>query len=147
MRKILRVYLVLGDAVSPKFCMFRERHWLPRCSKFRRNSLQERQNFVNEKKLCSNCLSAGHFVRECPKGSFCKVHGCTGKHSTFLHPKSDPATEKPKGSEDSNTEQTPDVKSNSANNGYVKSHDISDTLFIVRSHALSYMMTWANVCI
>ena len=105
----------------PQCTMCRERHWLPRCSKFRRQSLQERQKFVDEKKLCSNCLSAGHFVCECPKESFCKVQGCTGKHSTFLHPKSDPATEKPKANEDSNTEQTPAVKFNSANNGYVKS--------------------------
>ena len=105
----------------PQCTMCRERHWLPRCGKFRRQSLQERQKLVDERKLCCNCLSAGHFVRECPKESFCKVQGCTGKHSTFLHPKSDPATEKPKASEDSNTEQTPAVKSNSANNGYVKS--------------------------
>ena len=107
--------------VSAQCNMCRERHWLPRCSKFRRQSLQERQKFVDEKKLCSNCFSAGHFVRECLKESFCKVQGCTGKHSTFLHPKSDPAAEKPKASEDSNTEQTPAVKSYSANNGYVKS--------------------------
>ena len=68
--------------VSPKCSMCRENHWLPRCSKFRRQSLEERQRFIDDKKLCSNCLSAGHFVHECPKESFCRIQGCTGKHKS-----------------------------------------------------------------
>lgn len=63
-------------------------HWLSRCDKFRKQSLQERQGFVDDKKLCSNCLAPGHFMRDCQKESFCRVQGCTGKHSTFLHPRS-----------------------------------------------------------
>ena len=111
--------------------MCRENHWLPRCSKFRRQSLGERQRFIDDKKLCSNCLSAGHFVRECPKESFCRIQGCTGKHSTFLHPKRSPtATDKPKANTEQppeQPEQPPEIKSNAANNGYVKSDYPSST--------------------
>ena len=65
-------------------------HWLSRCEKFRKQSIRERQDLVRAKKLCINCLSGdGHFVRDCPTESFCKVHGCNSKHSTFLHPKTD----------------------------------------------------------
>ena len=62
-------------------------HWLSRCDKFKGQSLEDRQKLVREKKLCNNCLLTGHFVRACPKKSFCKVEKCTNKHSTFLHPK------------------------------------------------------------
>ena len=42
---------------------------------------------VKDKRLCNNCLATGHYVRACTKRSFCKVQGCSGTHSTFLHPK------------------------------------------------------------
>ena len=32
-----------------------------------------------------NCLVPGHFVRECPKSSFCKISGYQSKHSTYPH--------------------------------------------------------------
>ena len=66
----------------------KQNHWLSRCERFRKQSLEERQRFVNDAKLCNNCLLTGHYVRSCAKQSFCKVPECTGKHSTFLHPKS-----------------------------------------------------------
>ena len=97
-------------------------HWLSCCERFRRLSLEERKALVKDKRLCLNCLNVGHFVRACPKRSFCKVEGCSGKHSTFLHPK------KPPTHRHSNDEQPPkpvneeehEPKPNSANNGYVK---------------------------
>lgn len=53
-----------------------------------RNSPSKRGRHLSErKKLCNNCLCTGHFVHACPKESFCKVEGCTSKHSTILHPK------------------------------------------------------------
>ena len=65
-----------------------QNHWLSRCERFRKQSLEERQSFVKDKRLCNNCLLPGHYARSCTKQSFCKVPGCAGKHSTFLHPKS-----------------------------------------------------------
>ena len=69
-------------------CPCNANHWLSRCDKFRKLSLEERKKYVRDNKLCLNCLTSGHFVRSCAKQSFCKVEGCSGKHSTFLHPRS-----------------------------------------------------------
>ena len=43
-----------------------------RCDKFRKQSLEERQKFIQDKKLCSNSLAPGHFVRACQRDSFCR---------------------------------------------------------------------------
>ena len=80
-------FLVQSTFQPPKCPQCGSSHWLSRCDKFKKKSLEERQKFVREKKLCNNCLSTCHFVRSCPKESFCKVEGCASKHSTFLHPK------------------------------------------------------------
>ena len=34
-------------------------HWLSRCEKFRKLSLEERKTLVNDKRLCMNCLTVG----------------------------------------------------------------------------------------
>ena len=62
-------------------------HWLSQCSDFRKLCLGDQLKFVCTKKLCLNCLVSGHFVQDCPKQSFCRIEGCTKKHSTFLHEK------------------------------------------------------------
>ena len=69
-----------------KCLLCQQEHWLSQCQTFRSNTISERSKFVREKNLCGNCLVPGHFIKDCPKKSFCKVSGCTGKHSTFLHP-------------------------------------------------------------
>jgi hypothetical protein len=61
-------------------------HLLPRCEKFKRDTVKERVNLLRRKGLCDNCLFQGHIARACPKESFCKVTGCQSKHSTYLHP-------------------------------------------------------------
>ncbi|XP_028417945.1 uncharacterized protein LOC114542641 [Dendronephthya gigantea] len=115
---------------SPKCPQCGSNHWLSRCDKFKKQSLEERQKFVREKKLCINCLSTGHFVRSCEKESFCKVDGCVGKHSTFLHPKlqqplntkKNDSKQKEKIPEDRRSEDNhSETQGNNANNGYVKS--------------------------
>lgn len=117
---------------NPKCPLCCANHWLSRCDKFRKQSLEERQKFIQDKKLCSNCLSPGHFVRTCQKDSFCKVKGCSSKHSTFLHPgRSKTSLHVPaENSANSNaiqvaalatTDPQPDSSPTSANNGYIKS--------------------------
>ena len=76
-----------GDVKQRKCPSCKLNHWLSRCEKFRKQSMEERQRLVNDEKLCKNCLLPGHYVRSCTRQSFCKVPECTGKHSTFLHPK------------------------------------------------------------
>ncbi|CAB4042467.1 hypothetical protein AC249_AIPGENE11142 [Paramuricea clavata] len=62
-------------------------HWLSQCYAFKKLTVEDRHKFVRRKNLCNNCLVTGHFVKDCPKKSFCRVQDCKEKHSTFLHPK------------------------------------------------------------
>eukprot|EP00794_Sanderia_malayensis_P013101 gene13101-14442_t len=55
----------------PKCSICGSNHWISRCDKFRKHTLEERQKLVKDKKLCINCLCTGHFVRTCTKESFC----------------------------------------------------------------------------
>ena len=76
-----------GKSYNHRLCVLcNNNHWLSQCNDFRNKSVNERYNIVNTKGLCRNCLVSGHFVKDCPKDSFCKVDGCRVKHSTFLHP-------------------------------------------------------------
>ena len=52
---------------------------------FANAQLKIESNLFLDKKLCNNCLSPGHFASNCTKDKFCKVEGCTTKHSSFLH--------------------------------------------------------------
>ncbi|XP_044182749.1 uncharacterized protein LOC114952001 [Acropora millepora] len=63
-------------------------HWLSQCNNFKEKSLAARWQFVTSRGLCANCLVAGHLANSCPKKGFCRVTGCNGKHSSYLHPKS-----------------------------------------------------------
>lgn len=51
--------------------------------------VEQRLQFVHSKGLCINCLLPGHFVRDCPKSSFCRISGCHFKHSIYLYPQKD----------------------------------------------------------
>ena len=66
-------------------------------------------------------------MRDCPRESFCRVQGCIGKHSTFLHPRSNTnasttstIAESSIGGQGKGVEPLP-VNSNTANNGNIKS--------------------------
>ena len=63
-------------------------HWLSQCSDFKRKTLNERLAFVRSKGLCDNCLVPGHRPSSCSRPRFCRVTGCNGNHSSFLHPRS-----------------------------------------------------------
>lgn len=106
--------------MNKNICPRKANHWLSRCDEFRKMSLEKRRAFVKENKLCLNCLTIGHYVRSCPKQSFCKIQGCSGKHSTFLQPKSIPDNEIKEGGPPHSDEQNRENESKSANNGYVK---------------------------
>ena len=103
------------------------KHWLPRCARFRKQSLAERQRLVKEKRLCHNCLSAVHFVRACPKQSYCKAQGCTTKHLTFLHSTPKPASVHVSNNSsavpsiETSSELPAQTTGDSASSGYIKS--------------------------
>ena len=79
----------IGPTVAAKLppkCPFcNSQHVLVRCKDFKKLRVEQRLQFIRSKGLCVNCLLPGHFVRECPKSSFCKISGCQSKHSTYLH--------------------------------------------------------------
>ncbi|XP_065084910.1 uncharacterized protein LOC135707104 [Ochlerotatus camptorhynchus] len=47
-------------------------------------TLKEKLQFVNSKRLCSNCLKSGHWVRECSSKFSCR--DCGKKHNSLIHP-------------------------------------------------------------
>lgn len=65
-----------------------------KCPKFLNVSLNDRRSLCNRFKLCLNCLSEGHIVKNCSSISRCRH--CQGKHHTSLHgftPRITPRTE------------------------------------------------------
>jgi len=83
----------IGSTVTTKLpakCpLCNSHHVLVCCKDFKKLCVKQRLQFVRSKGLCVNCLLPGHFVRECPKSSFCKISRCQSKHSTYLHPQRD----------------------------------------------------------
>ncbi|XP_062704650.1 uncharacterized protein LOC134286956 [Aedes albopictus] len=61
-----------------------ESHFLGRCGKFTKMTLKERLQFVNAKRLCSNCLKSGHWVRDCSSKFSCR--DCSKRHNSLIHP-------------------------------------------------------------
>ncbi|XP_055522997.1 uncharacterized protein LOC129717176 [Wyeomyia smithii] len=57
-------------------------HLVFRCDKFRAMSVPQRVKDVNEKRLCRNCLTPGHFAEGCSRGSY---NRCGRRHHTLLH--------------------------------------------------------------
>ena len=43
------------------------------CEKLVKKNLQERKEFVSANKLCWNCLSKAHFVKQCKSKYKCKI--------------------------------------------------------------------------
>lgn len=98
-------------------------HWLSQCSDFRKLRLSDRLKFVRAKKLCLNCSVSGHFVQDCPGQSFCRIEGCTKKHSTFLHEKERTQEVTPSQPNQSNgaTSTETNATATQVSNGYVQS--------------------------
>ena len=58
-------------------------HELEDCSKFIDKPIDERRNFVKEKKMCFSCLKFNHTSKGCMQKKRCKA--CSGRHPTCLH--------------------------------------------------------------
>ena len=102
-------------------------HWLSHCQGFKGKSLSDRLTLVRAQGLCINCLVAGHMASSCPKASFCRVTGCKGVHSSYLHPKSvQPATNQSSENLPSASVESPEQGSvQDILNGYVKGNNES----------------------
>lgn len=59
------------------------KHSTMECPELLKVQVNERLNWVQEKKLCTNCLSNSHTIRNCTSKYSCKV--CKKRHNTILH--------------------------------------------------------------
>lgn len=60
-------------------------HRLYQCDAFKAKSSRERTEIVKNNRLCFNCLSSNHHVKQCKTTGRCRVNGCGKPHHTLLH--------------------------------------------------------------
>ncbi|XP_041765140.1 uncharacterized protein LOC121589934 [Anopheles merus] len=58
-------------------------HSIASCNVFKGTNTQERMRVVSEKRLCRNCLKAGHLAHACASKYNCQQ--CSQRHHTLLH--------------------------------------------------------------
>ena len=97
-------------------------HWISQCEEFKKLRVSNHYQFVRANKLCLNCLVPGHFVQDCSKRSFCRIQGCTKKHSTYLHVKETPPSQNEK---EGQTEPPATPSAAQASNSYLNSVNAS----------------------
>ena len=81
---------VYQASTSKPVCEFcNQAHRVSACQKFKTHN--NKYEFVKTKKLCFNCLSSDHGIRNCPSNNSCRE--CGQKHHTLIHkPKAVQAT-------------------------------------------------------
>ena len=60
-------------------------HWTSNCRLYQAKTIDERKNFLKEKRACWSCLKPGHRQRICRMKRNCGVNGCTRKHHPSIH--------------------------------------------------------------
>ena len=60
-----------------------QEHRLYTCPKYNGLTIDEKTDFIKEKRLCFNCLRYGHRLQDCSSASKCKE--CNRSHHTTLH--------------------------------------------------------------
>ncbi|XP_017464969.1 PREDICTED: uncharacterized protein LOC108358258 [Rhagoletis zephyria] len=58
-------------------------HKIYSCDKFRNLDSNAKSKFVREARVCTNCLSSGHYKAKCNSSSACRI--CQQRHHTLLH--------------------------------------------------------------
>lgn len=70
--------------LNKRLCLLcNSNHPLYSCQKFIENNLESKLKFINDKKLCINCLRSGHSLENCRFGP-CRM--CNKKHNSLVHP-------------------------------------------------------------
>ncbi|XP_062551491.1 uncharacterized protein LOC134216656 isoform X2 [Armigeres subalbatus] len=70
-------------SISKRCLVCNQPHMLAQCFKFQRLPLPERQQIVDTKRLCFNCLKSDHSWRNCRSEVNCRH--CNRRHHTLLH--------------------------------------------------------------
>ena len=65
-------------------------HKLMFCDEFLNKDVSDRKQFIIDRKLCSNCLSKNHHVKDCISEFTCRHESCGKKHHTLLHEEKKP---------------------------------------------------------
>ena len=60
-------------------------HFSYKCEKYHEQSVNERRRMVFVRRLCYNCLRAGHHARDCTSSRTCMKPECGKRHHTTLH--------------------------------------------------------------
>ena len=59
------------------------KHLVDQCGKFKQLTIPERRQIIRNAQLCFNCLSQGHFSRDCTPRPLCAM--CSQPHHTLMH--------------------------------------------------------------
>ena len=75
-----------GDKKSVKKCpKCSKDHTLYRCTEFKDMTVEARRQFVQNHRLCFNCLHSGHIATKCQSSGRCQEKDCHKNHHTLLH--------------------------------------------------------------
>ena len=61
------------------------KHKITSCDQFKAKSLSEKKRFVEQEKVCWNCLAKGHILKSCESEVRFRVSNCNKRHHTLLH--------------------------------------------------------------
>ena len=89
------------------------RHWTSNCRLYQAKTIDEKTNFLKEKRACWSCLKPGHRQRICRMKRDCSVNGCTKRHHPSIHENNESTPQQAIAS--ANNESTPQQATASAN--------------------------------
>ena len=82
--KSASTFTIAAESHKPTTCFnCGESHRIYVCPRFKAMNAGERNTAVRQKKLCTNCLYPGHYVKDCRSQGSCRI--CQHRHHTFLH--------------------------------------------------------------
>jgi hypothetical protein len=89
-------------SVKPMCEICKDSHAVSHCNTFKQLSNDEKYKIVKQNKLCINCLSNKHMIKECHSHG-CKI--CGRWHHTLIHRNKDLSREHSNGSQESSQQQ------------------------------------------
>ena len=63
----------------------KEKHRMMDCHKFKMKLVKDRIDFAAKEKICKNCFSKTHLLKDCICSIKFRTDGCGKKHNTLLH--------------------------------------------------------------
>ena len=123
-----------------------QNHKISECTQLTALPVDDRLKLVKENRLCFNCLSNSHMIKECKSKVCCRIDSCSKRHHTLLHPPSDNSTDGSRSyqnyhhsSDSHNTEtfEPPNETEATVHTQIVKSHTFSQVILIKSNGSLS----------